>query len=268
MKVAVLGSNGFIGNYLTVHLSNLGHEVVAVNRKTVNLLNYKKVKKFLTDQKIHTVINCAIAGGSKNGIDQQNYKDLQDNITVFLNFYNNSSLFEKYINVGSGAEFDLTVNNQSVKEEDILIRTPADSYGYSKNIISRLCLNKDKFYTLRLFGCFDSSESDFRLFKKFKSQNQIQIFDRHFDYLSVKDFLKVVDYYITNNNVPKDINCVYEKKMLLSNVLNEFAKHHCANSKIIITGTNCNNYTGNGQKLNSLNIDLLGLEKSLERYYA
>jgi len=54
---------------------------------------------------------------------------------------------------------------------------------------------------------------------------------------------------------------------LLSNVLDQFAKYHCSNSKILISGTNFNNYTGDGQKLNLLNIDLLGLHKSLEGYY-
>jgi len=37
--------------------------------------------------------------------------------------------------------------------------------------------------------------------------------------------------------------------------------------KFLISGTNFNNYTGDGQKLNLLNIDLLGLHKSLEGYY-
>ena len=268
MKIAVLGSNGFLGSLLVNKLNDSGYNVLAVNRQSVNLLNFKQVTKFLTDQNIHTVINCAIAGGSKKGIDQQNYKDLQDNLTVFLNFYNNSHLFKKYINVGSGAEFDLTVNNSSVSEEEIFSRTPNDSYGYSKNTISRLCKDKDNFYTLRLFGCFGSAEPEFRLFKKFKNQNEISIRDRYFDYFSAEDYFRVVDYYINNNSLPKDINCVYKSKLLLSTILNEFAKHHCSNSKITITGTDFNNYTGDGQKLNSLNIDLLGLNKSLERYYA
>ena len=40
------------------------------------------------------------------------------------------------------SEFDKALNIENIKEEEILNRYPKDSYGYSKNVISRLILNK------------------------------------------------------------------------------------------------------------------------------
>lgn len=267
MNIAVLGSNGFIGRYLYNQLASKGYTAIPVTRQTLNLSSNTAVRQFLINNNIDTVINCAIAGGSKAGISQENYNDLQENIIVFLNFYNNAELFSKYINVGSGAEFDLDKNNDSIQEHEIFNRHPRDSYGFSKNTISRLCLEKDNFYTLRLFGCFGGSESEFRLFKKFKNNQEISLKDRQFDYFSIQDYLTVVEHYINNGNLPKDVNCVYKDKLLLSKVLEVFARYHCDKSKIKIVGTDLNNYTGDCKIIQSLNLNLLGLEESLKRYY-
>lgn len=257
MKVAVLGSNGFLGQCIIKYLKN--HELIPVTRKDVNLIDFNQVRSWLESRRPDVIVNCAISGGSKTGLSQQELADIQNNLSIFMNFYNCSDQFSKFINIGSGAEFDLTTNIDQAREEDILASNPIDSYGYSKNIISRLVLEKENFYTLRLFGCFDILEPEFRLFKKFLGTEHFSLIDRQFDYISAEDFCRILSYYIDHTNVPKDINCVYLDKRQLSDILIKFNKEF----NIVKNGLS---YTGNGEKLSLLEISLEGLDKGLRDY--
>lgn len=258
MKVAVLGANGFLGQCILRDLKK--YTLIPVTRKDLDLTNFEQVKSWLLENKPDVIINSAIAGGSKTGLSQQEFADVQNNLSIFMNFYNNSNIFSKFINIGSGAEFDLSTNIDQAREETVIRSNPKDSYGYSKNLISRLVLEKDNFYTLRLFGCFDNSEPEYRLFKKFLNNSQFCLTDRQFDYISATDFCRILSHYIDHDNLPKDINCVYQNKLWLSDILAKF------NKEFTIIGNNNLNYTGNGEKLNSLNLSLDGLELGIKEY--
>ena len=260
MKIAVLGARGFLGSYLWNYLVDKNYEVIPVTRDNVNLNDYWAVDQWLCQYQPDVVINCAISGGGIK-VNDINYGDVQQNLGVFLNFYNNPQV-RKYINIGSGAEFDRNRNIINCYEEDIKSMTPIDSYGYSKNIISRMCLGKSNFYTLRLFGCFDQSEPDIRLFKRFLADKQLPIDDKYFDFISAADFAKIVEFYCDRNVLPKDINCVYTQKRLLSEMLQLLDPSVTIN----VTGSRGLSYTGSGIKLNKLGVDLDGLEKGIKSY--
>jgi nucleoside-diphosphate-sugar epimerase len=257
MKVAVLGSSGYLGSYIVNNIQNC--TVYPITRDTIDLTNVDQVRNFLISTTPDVIVNCATSGG-KTKMGENNFLDIQNNLSVFLSFYNSSDLVPKFINVGSGAEFDISKNIDLCKEESILESFPKESYGYSKNIISRLCLAKENFFTLRLFGCFDKSEPDFRLFKKLLRGQITSIIDRQFDFFSASDFVRVLELYIFENQLPQDINCVYQKKYMLSETLHKF------NKEFIVEGINANNYTGDSTKLDSLNIELEGLESGINKY--
>ena len=125
-----------------------------------------------------------------------------------------------------------------------------------------MCLGKSNFYTLRLFGCFDRSEPNIRLFKRFLADKQLPIDDKYFDFISASDFAKIVEYYCDYNVLPKDINCVYTQKKMLSDILQILAPDTIINK--VSTGGRA--YTGSGVKLSQLSIDLDGLEKGIKSY--
>ena len=260
MKIAVLGARGFLGSYLWNYLTDKNYEVIPVTRDTVNLNDYWAVDQWLCQYRPDVVVNCAINGGGIK-VNDINYGDVQQNLGVFLNFYNNPQV-RKYINIGSGAEFDRSRNIINCYEEDIKSMTPIDSYGYTKNVISRMCLGKSNFYTLRLFGCFDRSEPDIRLFKRFLADKQLPIDDKYFDFISAADFAKIVEFYCDYNVLPKDINCVYTQKRLLSEMLQLLDPSVTIN----VTSARGLSYTGSGIKLNKLGVDLDGLEKGIKSY--
>lgn len=258
MKIVILGAGGFLGKCILKYLKN--YNLIAITRKELNLLNYFEVQTWLVNNEPDIIINCAIAGGTKSGINLQSFDDVKNNVSVFLNFYNNSQYFSKFINIGSGAEFDLDTDIDNFTEDKILNVIPKDSYGYSKNLISRLVLEKPNFYTLRLFGCFDNLEPNYRLFKKLLNSEKIIIKDRKFDYISAEDFCKILEFYIENNDLIKDINCVYQNKLWLNEILNKF------NIQFVCDEINLLNYTGNGDKLKTLNINFEGLDAGIKKY--
>lgn len=264
MKIAILGANGFLGKFLCDKLGD-SYTIIPVIRSTVNLLDFVEVDRWLAKETPEVVISC-IANGGGARIDDVNYTDVQKDLAIFLNFYNSSHKF-RYINIGSGAEFDRRQTIHMVKEEDILTRQPLESYGFAKNIISRLCLEKDNFYTLRLFGCFDISEPDIRLFKKFLAKKVFSINDKWFDYISADDFALIVEHYcLTDTPIHKDVNCVYEDKHLISEILHMVSKWHNSTLTVTQTQTTWTYYTGDGTKLKSLGLLLQGLEEGIKNY--
>lgn len=257
MIVAVLGANGFLGKFIVSDLIRRGHDVHPITRLDLDLTDSYSVTCWLKNLEPDAVVNCATA---KNiGVEDCLYDDVLNNLNIFLNFYNNTSYFKKFINIGSGAEFDRAGSIDCVLEDDVLLKHPKDSYGFSKNVISRLSIHSDKFYTLRLFGCFHPSEPSFRLFNKVARGERVEVVDRQFDYFSAQDFCTVLDHCLNNETYYRDINCVYKEKLYLSQILNKI-------NPVNVVGINPLNYTGNGEKLASLGLNLLGLDKSIKEY--
>lgn len=262
MKIAVLGSNGFIGSSITKYLSK-NNTVVPVTRQTLNLLNQIEVRNFLKSNYFDVVINAAAIMTNSNDI-----QDTRNNLGIFMNFHTCSSLFGKFINTGSGAEFDRTLNIEYAKEYDIFDVIPQDSYGFGQNIKSRLCYEKRNFYTLRIFNCFGLGEPSTRLFPRLLSSvGKFNITnDRYFDYFSIQDLLKVIDNLIDNDLNTTDINCVYNKKYKISEVAKKFIDFHNLNIELNIESHSQNNYTGDGLKLEMLGLNLIGLDNGLKLY--
>jgi len=264
MKIAVLGANGFVGSNLLCNLEQ-NHNTVPVTRQTVDLLNPIAVKEYLGNQKFDVVINAAAVM-----TDPTLLHDTRNNLGMFMNFYENSDLFGKFINLASGAEFDRELDINEAPEGLIFGRMPKDSYGWGQNIKSRLCYDKHNFYTLRIFNCFGSNEKPTRIFPKFIKEQITPRFeiqnDRYFDYFSIQDLCTVVDGFIVNDYSVKDVNCVYKTKYKISEVLEKFCYIKQLKSNYVVVSTSENNYCGSGAALDSLGIKLAGLEKGFENY--
>jgi UDP-glucose 4-epimerase len=262
MKIALLGSKGFIGSNIVKRYQGQ-HELHLPTRDTIDLLDSNQVKNYLRQHNFDVVINCAATFG-----DQTLLADTRNNLGIFLNFYNHSDLFGKFINTGSGAEFDLSTDINCAREDLIFERVPRDSYGFGHNVKSRMCKDKSNFYTLRIFGCFGYNEKSSRLFNKLvNSETFIIKNNRYFDYISVHDLITIIDYFVYNSCQIKDINCVYKEKLLLSDVVNKFKLMHNINNLIEVESTGFHNYTGNNALLESLSIKLDGLECGIKNYF-
>ena len=171
----------------------------------------------------------------------------------------------------SGAIYDRKTDiiNRKDNEMDTI---PEDFYGFSKYIIYKRSFNYNNLYNLRIFNIFHPNEEDNRFikicFNSLKNNEEITINDdKYFDFVYYLDFIKIIEYYINNINnqeiLEKTINISYNQKYKLSDI----AKIIAPNSKINILNEKClNNYSGNTDKINKLNIDFMGLEESLNHY--
>ena len=283
-NIVILGASGFLGSYLVKNL-NLRpkplYNIIPLTRDDLDLTYHDHVKVYLEKNNVNTVINCAFQGSS--------VKDtcMKTNLSAFLNFYNNSDLFDHYINIGSGAELPnyrgTSIENDLVNFDDFL----NDDYASTKNVISRMCLEKENFTTLRLYGCFDRTEPNHRLFKKLINREINYIHKNKFDYISAKDFTSIVRYYIEdaipsglsrlteltsvladNTLYHKDMNCVYNEKYNLSDIVDMFYQSNdIERYKFRVAGFNTDHpYVGDGSKLASLPIALEGLREGLKNY--
>lgn len=254
MKIAVLGSNGFVGSSLSQALRPK-HTITDVSRQTLDLLDATDVVEWLEKNKFDVIINAA-------AVMQNTATDTHNNLGLFINFFNASHLFGRFINLGSGAEFDRRHSIDNAAEDDIFTVLPADSYGFGQNIKSRLCHERDNFYTLRIFNCFGTHEADTRILKR----PEFKITDRYFDYFGIDDLITVVEYYLTADNPPKDINCVYDNKIKVSDFVKLYCKIKNDDRDIEIVANIDINYTGRAKNLSKLKLNLLGVEKCLMNY--
>jgi dTDP-4-dehydrorhamnose reductase len=267
MNILITGAKGFIGSYLS---TNLIGKVYAPSKEELNLVNSFQVNQFFKNNKIDIVIHCATKG--RNSVRSYDTATITENLLAWNNLYCNKQYYGKLINIASGAEFDIDTNIENKQETDIWNSYPKHSYGLSKNSIAKIVQITDKFYNVRVFGCFDISDDDNRPIKRMVnsvvngSEFLVQD-DKYFDMISLIDLRNIIITLIQKDIPYSDINAVYPKKLKLSDILIKYCEIHNLNcNKIKIGLTSTNNYTGNSSRIETLGIELLGLENSLKLY--
>lgn len=262
-KIAILGANGFVGSKLSAHLSQ-SHNVISVTRQVINLLDQSQVKDYLEKEQFDVVINAAATMLSADTVE-----DTRNNLGIFMNFYHNRHLFQRFINLGSGAEYDRSTNIDMADEDSIFNCMPKDSYGFGQNMKSRIARETPGFYNLRIFNCFGKGEIATRIFPKLLTDT-LEGFaisnDRYFDYFCIQDLCTVVEHFVNNTELIYDVNCVYLNKYKISEVAKMFLTLHNIDKEIVVESRSDNNYTGSGEKLASLKLPLIGLVQGLKKY--
>jgi nucleoside-diphosphate-sugar epimerase len=264
MNILITGAAGYIGKFLTKYYTDGGHAVTAATRHTCDLLDSAQVKQ-LFHTHYDVVIHSALAGREK--IHDPVSTFYADNITMFENLVQHQHMYGKFINLGSGHEYDINRNISYAQEEDILYVEPQADYGRAKNAIARRCLELPNFHTLRLFGLCHYTEPASRFFKKLHTNAEFHIYkDCYSDFINLEDLATIMDHVIAHD-VDKQINCVYEQKYKLSELASIFCDiHNMDQKKIIVDGVSDNDYTGDHSRLAACKLPLLGLELAMLRY--
>jgi GDP-L-fucose synthase len=251
MKILITGANGYLGKSLYNAFKDK-HEITTITRQDFDLTDVKAMVKFFNDKYFDIILHCAVTGGSRLKEDNRNVIDI--NLCMYYNLLQHHIHYSKLIHFGSGAE----------------IYTQDTPYGLSKHIIRQSILDKDNFYNLRIFGVFDENELDTRFIKasikRYINKEPIQIHqDKYMDFIYMPDLVKIVEYYINNNNLPKEINCIYNTVCTLTKIaqlINELDEYKV---EIKVANGSGNNYNGDGG--NSLPIDFIGLKKGIKEVY-
>ena len=204
MNILITGGNGYIAKSLYNSLKDI-HHIMSISRYDFDLTNREATDTFFKHRLFDVVIHCAVKGGNRLVEDNRNVID--DNLAMYYNLLANKSNFNKLIHFGSGAE----------------IYAKDTSYGLSKHVIRQSILEKDNFYNLRIFGVFDENELDTRFIKgnitRYINKEHIQIHqDKYMSFFYMKDLISLVEFYILNNNLPKEIDCSYSGMYKLSDI--------------------------------------------------
>jgi GDP-L-fucose synthase len=272
LKILIIAKNSFLAKQIKDYFFNSEYDLHFSSREDFDLTSAEQTRNFFNVRHYDVVVNCAINGGIRGKEDT--LQDFLNNIQMFKNLVDNRDGFGKLINFGSGAEFDRSLDIDSCSEEQIFTRSPKDYYGLSKNIITRIIYKYDKFFNIRIFGCFGKHEKEGRFLKtnikNALSNEPLNVHqDRFMDYISADDLCKILKFYFDNDIklLPKDLNAVYKKKYTLKQLAKMVKFHLNSESEILIQQEGlANSYTGSSERLSKMDIKLSGLEKEVERF--
>ena len=269
-KILIIAENSFLAKHIKDYFFNSEYNLYFSTRKDFDLTSAEQTRTFFNDKYYDVVINCAINGGIRGREDT--LQDFLNNIQMFKNLVDNRDGFGKLINFGSGAEFDRSLDIDSCSEEQIFTRSPKDYYGLSKNIITRVIYKYDKFFNIRIFGCFGKHEKDSRFLKAnvrkaLKGESLVVHQDKFMDFISADDLCRILKFYFDNKKevLPKDLNAVYKKKFTLKQLAEMIKSILHSESEIVVEQEGlANSYTGSSDRLSRVNINLSGLKEELE----
>jgi nucleoside-diphosphate-sugar epimerase len=251
MNILITGGNGYIAKNLYEGLKDK-HNVTTISRDDFDLTDRILTDKFFEGKYFDVVLHTAISGGSRLRKDTEDVLD--ENLIMYYNLLANESKFKKFISIGSGAE----------------IFAQEEPYGLSKHVINYSMKNKTNFHNVRIFAVFDENELETRFIKssilKYLNNQPIEIHqDKLMDFFYMKDLITLMEYCISADDLPKEINCSYKSIYHLkdiANIINRMDDHNVpirvVNKKI---GTN---YTGN---FTNLGIDYIGIEEGIENVF-
>lgn len=220
--ILITGGSGYIGANIKEYL-NRKYTVLAPGHKALDLLDSAAVERYVRAHRIDVVINCAVVGGSR--AEEHVGGSIATNLRMLFNLVRCRRYVGKMIHMGSGAEYDKDRPCHTVREEDFGKRVPADEYGFYKYICGQYIENsQDSITELRIFGLFGPGE-DYRLrfisnliVRALSGQPLVMNQDAYFDYVWIRDFVRIVEHFIQHEGKYRAYNIGTGKRYRLSDI--------------------------------------------------
>jgi len=145
---------------------------------------------------------------------------------MFCNLLRHRKRYGKFIHFGSGAQY-----------------LSSTFYGLSKKVIDTIIDKLDLFYNINIYGLFNDMEMDTRFIKAnikraLSGEDIIIHKNKKMDFFHMKDLLKLVEYYVVNDILEKNIDCSYKTSLTLLEIA-DIIKQRCnsaADIKIVDSG--------------------------------
>ena len=268
MKILITGGNGNIATIIKNNLSNT-HEITALPRNKLNILNYNEIKNYLSENTFDVLIHTAILGGRRT--KEETGDVVHYNLIMFENILKVADKFKLIINFDSAAIYDRSTDILNRGELE-LNTIPTDYYGFSKYVTYQRSLQYNNVYNFRIFNMFHANEESDRFIKScfFAKQNNTIVTiheDKYFDFVYEDDFITILNFYVSNINsknvLEKTINICYKEKYKLSQIAKLIDNNIIVN---VIKKESNHNYTGDSTLLYNLDLNLLELKEGLKRY--
>lgn len=254
LNILITGRSGYIASSLFSHLKD-AYNITLLGRSDLDLTNSIKLNKWFGGKYFDVVIHTAIVGGHR--LISDNIAVMDTNLQMYYNLLANRQSYGRFINIGSGAELHS-------------IDTP---YGLSKHVIQRSITERDEFYNLRAYAVFDENELPTRFIKKsitnyIRKEPILIIQDKHMDFFYMKDFIRLVNYYITEDSPAKQVDCVYSVSPSLKQIaykINSLSDYNEVDIQFISNGM-AEHYCAPIPR-SHLPIELYGWERGVELVY-
>ena len=208
-NILITGGSGFVGKNLTDYLT-VNYHILSPSHAELDLLSQAAVEKYFQEHAIDVVVHAAAVGVSRT--QKNSSQAFSQNLRMFFNLARCEQYFKKMIFLGSGAEYDKSHDLKLVAEDSFGQSVPADEYGFYKYICSQYIAQTSKIINLRVFALYGPGEE---YQTRFISQAicktllglPVTIFrNAKFDYLFIKDLVKIVDYFIEHIPAEKFYN--------------------------------------------------------------
>ncbi len=235
--IFISGGRGFIGRNITETLSSK-YTLLTPSHKELELLDEKEVENYFKKHKVDIVIYCSNIGGTRNTSTTANVASI--NIRMFFNIARCKKMYKRMIFLGSGAEYGKDRPIINIREKNFDQRVPKDEYGFSKYICSKYIQQTDNIVNLRLFGVYGKYEDYSLRFISYAICRNIMglpiLIDQNvfFDYLYIKDLVKIIDFFIENEPTEKFFNIGRGEKIDLLTIAKAVNKISEKKTKIVI----------------------------------
>ena len=227
MRILITGGSGFIGRHLAEQLAGT-YEVSAPSSAELDLLNEQEVREYLDARRFDVIVHTATTRSNRRLAAPPDLLDR--NCRMFFNLIRNQGRFGKMIHFGSGAEYDKTGLPARVKEDYFDTRVPRDALGFSKYICAKHIERSDRIVNLRLFGVFGAYEDYTVRFisnaccRALRGLPIVLRQDIVFDYLYVKDLVKLTMWFIENDARRKAYNACTGRPVAISELARVIAR--------------------------------------------
>ena len=227
MRILITGGSGFIGRNLAEELAGT-YEVSTPSSAELDLLNEQEVREYLDARRFDVIVHSATTRSNRRLAAPPDLLDR--NCRMFFNLLRNQGRFGKMIHFGSGAEYDKTGLPAKVKEAYFDTRVPKDALGFSKYICAKHIERSDRIVNLRLFGVFGAYEDYTVRFisnaccRALKGLPIVLRQDIVFDYLYIKDLVKLTMWFIENDARHKAYNACTGRPVAISELARVIAR--------------------------------------------
>ena len=227
MRILITGGSGFIGRHLAEQLAGT-YEVSAPSSAELDLLSEQEVREYLEARRFDVIVHTATTRSNRRLAAPPDLLDR--NCRMFFNLLRNQGRFGKMIHFGSGAEYDKTGLPARVKEDYFDTRAPKDALGFSKYICAKHIERSERVVNLRLFGVFGAYEDYTVRFisnaccRALKGLPIVLRQDIVFDYLYVKDLVKLTMWFIENDARHKAYNACTGRPVAITELARVIAR--------------------------------------------
>ncbi|MBO5038733.1 MAG: NAD(P)-dependent oxidoreductase [Alphaproteobacteria bacterium] len=221
-KILLTGGSGFIGRNLKESSLALKYQLIAPTHGELDLADTQSVDDYFKNQNFDVVLHTATKPSHRNAKDPTNL--FYTNVRMFENLERHKDKFDKLINFGSGAIYDVSANNADVTEEMIFKRLGRDDHSFCKYVVAKQIEKLDNFIDLNIFGIFGKYE-DYAI--RFISNAICKALfglpitlrqNRRFSYLDVNDLPQILEFFIENHPRHKSYNITPDSFVELADI--------------------------------------------------